>query len=73
MLPMVIIIEIYHRQWVAELARFQIYLFLQESNLYNFARKSDQPPHIFAVADTAYQNMVGYAGRTPANQCVLIR
>ncbi|KAL5005175.1 hypothetical protein ScPMuIL_018631 [Solemya velum] len=43
-----------------------------ESNRYCMCQKSVNPPHIFAVADSAYQCITGYGGRTPMNQCVLI-
>ncbi|XP_060592914.1 myosin-IIIb-like isoform X2 [Ruditapes philippinarum] len=44
----------------------------QTSNLYNLAKKTELPPHIFAIADSAYQCMIGHGGRTPENQCILI-
>ncbi|KAJ8304543.1 hypothetical protein KUTeg_018126 [Tegillarca granosa] len=42
------------------------------SGKYFLEKKSANPPHIFAVADTAYQCIVGYGGRIPTNQCILI-
>ncbi|KAK3097735.1 hypothetical protein FSP39_012604 [Pinctada imbricata] len=39
---------------------------------YFLENKSSNPPHIFAIADSTYQCMVGYGGRIPTNQCVLI-
>ncbi|KAL3866198.1 hypothetical protein ACJMK2_043520 [Sinanodonta woodiana] len=44
----------------------------EETNRYYLAKKNEHPPHIFAIADTAFQNMLGYGGRTPTNQCILI-
>ncbi|XP_069138328.1 myosin-IIIb-like isoform X1 [Argopecten irradians] len=43
-----------------------------ESQRYQLEQKSTHPPHIFAVADSTYQNIIGYGGRVPHNQCVLI-
>ncbi|XP_025077881.1 myosin-IIIb-like [Pomacea canaliculata] len=39
---------------------------------YRMAKRSSQPPHIFAVADAAYQALLGLGGRAPSNQCILI-
>ena len=37
-------------------------------------QKSFQPPHIFAIADAAYQAMLGIgAGTNPKSQCCVIR
>ena len=38
-------------------------------------QKSFQPPHIFAIADAAYQAMLGIAGAgtNPKSQCCVIR
>lgn len=37
-------------------------------------QKSLQPPHIFAIADAAYQAMLGIgAGTSPKSQCCVIR
>lgn len=36
-------------------------------------QKSAQPPHIFAVADSAYQAMLGVGGASPKSQCCVIR
>lgn len=44
----------------------------EESQKYYLEKKSSNPPHIFAIADAAYQCMLGYGGRIPQNQCVLI-
>lgn len=46
---------------------------LQVSAQYRMAKRSSQPPHIFAVADAAYQALLGLGGRAPSNQCILIR
>ena len=37
------------------------------------SRKTAQPPHVFAVADAAYQALMGLGGRPPGSQCILIR
>ncbi|XP_014784685.1 myosin-IIIb [Octopus bimaculoides] len=39
---------------------------------YCYAKKSENPPHIFAIADTAYQNMVANNLCSSDNQCILI-
>ncbi|CAH1797083.1 unnamed protein product [Owenia fusiformis] len=39
---------------------------------YKLSKKGSLPPHIFAVADATYQNMLGYGGSLPRNQCILI-
>nr|XP_022331356.1 myosin-IIIb-like isoform X1 [Crassostrea virginica] len=44
----------------------------EETQKYYLEKKSANPPHIFAIADAAYQCMLGYGGRIPQNQCVLI-
>ena len=50
------------------------FLFIQQtSEKYCYARKTANPPHIFAMADIAYQNMLGITSQTPQNQCILIR
>lgn len=36
-------------------------------------QKSLHPPHIFAVADMAYQEMMGVGGGVPQSQCCVIR
>lgn len=36
-------------------------------------QKSVQPPHIFAIADSAYQAMLGIGGASPKSQCCVIR
>lgn len=43
-------------------------IFSQHSKLYIGAKRTANPPHIFAVADVAYQSMVSYN----ADQCVVI-
>lgn len=45
----------------------------QVSEKYKFHDKKSLPPHIFAVADRAYQSMVGRLGTGPMNQCIVIR
>ncbi|BFZ01812.1 hypothetical protein BsWGS_04851 [Bradybaena similaris] len=42
------------------------------SALYHNVKRSAYPPHIFAVADAAYQALLGHGGRPPGNQCILI-
>ncbi|XP_035829712.1 unconventional myosin-VIIa [Aplysia californica] len=42
------------------------------STRYQHIKQSTHPPHIFAVADAAYQALMGNGGRPPGNQCVLI-
>lgn len=42
------------------------------SQKYYLEKRSDNPPHIFAISDTAYQCITGYGGRTQTNQCILI-
>ncbi|CAG5119104.1 unnamed protein product, partial [Candidula unifasciata] len=39
---------------------------------YHNVKRSAHPPHIFAVADAAYQALLGHGGRPPGNQCILI-
>lgn len=39
---------------------------------YKMTQKSLHPPHIFAVADMAYQAMIGVRGATPQSQCCVI-
>ena len=46
---------------------------MQESQRYRMSKKTAQPPHIFAVADSAYQALLGLGGRPPGSQCILIR
>ncbi|XP_026859236.2 myosin-IIIb isoform X2 [Electrophorus electricus] len=51
------------------------YLSLYEkevSEKYKYHEKSSLPPHIFAVADRAYQSMLGRLGTGPKNQCIVI-
>uniref|UniRef100_A0AAY5EI87 Myosin motor domain-containing protein n=1 Tax=Electrophorus electricus TaxID=8005 RepID=A0AAY5EI87_ELEEL len=45
---------------------------LQVSEKYKYHEKSSLPPHIFAVADRAYQSMLGRLGTGPKNQCIVI-
>jgi len=40
---------------------------------YKMTQKSLHPPHIFAVADMAYQEMMGIRGGVPQSQCCVIR
>ncbi|XP_043920489.1 myosin-IIIa [Protopterus annectens] len=40
----------------------------QHAKLYNGSKRSANPPHIFAVADIAYQSMISY----DADQCIVI-
>uniref|UniRef100_A0A3B4D9N5 Myosin-IIIb-like n=1 Tax=Pygocentrus nattereri TaxID=42514 RepID=A0A3B4D9N5_PYGNA len=42
------------------------------SERYKCREKSSLPPHIFAVADRAYQSMLGRLGTGPKNQCIVI-
>lgn len=42
------------------------------SEKYYLEKRSNNPPHIFAISDTAYQCIIGYGGRTQNNQCILI-
>ncbi|GFO14637.1 myosin-iiib [Plakobranchus ocellatus] len=42
------------------------------SAIYKNRKRSANPPHIFAVADAAYQALLGRGGRQPGNQCILI-
>uniref|UniRef100_W5LJ84 Uncharacterized protein n=1 Tax=Astyanax mexicanus TaxID=7994 RepID=W5LJ84_ASTMX len=42
------------------------------SERYKCHEKSSLPPHIFAVADRAYQSMLGRLGTGPKNQCIVI-
>ncbi|KAJ7365816.1 hypothetical protein OS493_002537 [Desmophyllum pertusum] len=39
---------------------------------YKMTQKSIQPPHIFAIADSAYQAMLGVGGASPKSQCCVI-
>nr|XP_058963310.1 myosin-IIIb-like [Pocillopora verrucosa] len=39
---------------------------------YKMAQKSSQPPHIFAIANSAYQAMLGVGGASPNSQCCVI-
>ena len=48
-------------------------LLLQESEKYRLQKRGAQPPHIFAVADSVYQDMLGLRGTQPRNQCILFR
>lgn len=45
----------------------------QVSEKYKCHEKSALPPHIFAVADRAYQSMLGRLATGPKNQCIVIR
>lgn len=42
------------------------------SNVYTNSLRSAKPPHIFAVADAAYQAIIGRGSLLPKNQCILI-
>ncbi|XP_028836302.1 myosin-IIIb isoform X1 [Denticeps clupeoides] len=42
------------------------------SEQYKWHEKSALPPHIFAVADRAYQSMLGRLAAGPKNQCIVI-
>ncbi|XP_028660644.1 myosin-IIIb isoform X2 [Erpetoichthys calabaricus] len=42
------------------------------SDLYKCHEKSLLPPHIFSVADRAYQSMLGKLATGPRNQCIVI-
>lgn len=46
---------------------------LQVSERYRCHEKGTLPPHIFAVADRAYQAMLGRRGARPQSQCIVIR
>lgn len=48
-------------------------LTLQVSEQYRCHEKGTLPPHIFAVADRAYQAMLGRRGARPQSQCIVIR
>ncbi|PFX20078.1 Myosin-IIIb [Stylophora pistillata] len=39
---------------------------------YKMAQKSAQPPHIFAIANSAYQAILGVGGASPTGQCCVI-
>ncbi|XP_051890313.1 unconventional myosin-X [Pristis pectinata] len=43
-----------------------------ESEKYRSCSKDSLPPHIFAVADRAYQSMLGRLATGPKNQCIVI-
>ncbi|XP_072920381.1 myosin-IIIa isoform X1 [Hemitrygon akajei] len=43
-----------------------------ESEKYKSSSKDGLPPHIFAVADRAYQSMLGRLATGPKNQCIVI-
>ncbi|XP_072428332.1 myosin-IIIb isoform X3 [Chiloscyllium punctatum] len=43
-----------------------------EAEKYKSCSKSNLPPHIFAVADRAYQSMLGRLATGPKNQCIVI-
>ncbi|XP_048250149.1 myosin-IIIb-like isoform X2 [Haliotis rufescens] len=43
-----------------------------EAKKYRGGKKSNNPPHIFAIADATYQSLLGQGGRLPSNQCILI-
>nr|XP_046173222.1 unconventional myosin-VIIa-like isoform X4 [Oncorhynchus gorbuscha] len=48
-------------------------LYVKEvSERYKYHEKSKLPPHIFAVADRAYQSMMGRLATGPRNQCIVI-
>ncbi|XP_064798740.1 myosin-IIIb [Oncorhynchus masou masou] len=42
------------------------------SESYKYHEKTKLPPHIFAVADRAYQSMLGRLATGPRNQCIVI-
>ncbi|XP_016362447.1 myosin-IIIb-like [Sinocyclocheilus anshuiensis] len=42
------------------------------SEQYKCHEKKSLPPHIFAVADRAYQSMLGHLATGPKNQCIVI-
>ncbi|NXI61946.1 MYO1G protein, partial [Anseranas semipalmata] len=42
------------------------------SEQYRCHEKGTLPPHIFAVADRAYQAMLGRRGARPQSQCIVI-
>ncbi|XP_063067724.1 myosin-IIIb isoform X2 [Engraulis encrasicolus] len=42
------------------------------SERYKYHDKKSLPPHIFAVADKAYQSMLGRLGTGPQSQCIVI-
>uniref|UniRef100_A0A4W5PUH3 Myosin motor domain-containing protein n=1 Tax=Hucho hucho TaxID=62062 RepID=A0A4W5PUH3_9TELE len=42
------------------------------SERYKYHEKTKLPPHIFAVADRAYQSMLGRLATGPRNQCIVI-
>lgn len=46
---------------------------VQVSERYKCHEKKSLPPHIFAVADRAYQSMLGRLATGPKNQCIVIR
>ncbi|XP_065262660.1 unconventional myosin-IXb-like [Emys orbicularis] len=43
------------------------------SEKYQNHDKGTLPPHIFAIADRAYQAMLGHLATGPQNQCIVIR
>uniref|UniRef100_A0A8C1WTW0 Myosin motor domain-containing protein n=1 Tax=Cyprinus carpio TaxID=7962 RepID=A0A8C1WTW0_CYPCA len=45
---------------------------VQVSERYKCHEKKSLPPHIFAVADRAYQSMLGRLATGPKNQCIVI-
>jgi len=44
----------------------------QYSNLYKFSQKDAKPPHVFAVVDKAYQDLLGLGSKPPTSQCCVI-
>ena len=48
-------------------------MLIQISEKYRMQKRGAQPPHIFAVSDAIYQDMLGLRGTQPRNQCILIR
>ncbi|XP_006823684.1 unconventional myosin-Ia-like [Saccoglossus kowalevskii] len=42
------------------------------SDLYKHGKKSTLPPHLFAIADSAYQSMMGLLPSRDRNQCIVI-
>ena len=41
--------------------------------MYSMSNKQDNPPHIYAIADLAFQSMMGLRGKPACSQCILIR
>uniref|UniRef100_A0A671MHS7 Myosin-IIIb-like n=1 Tax=Sinocyclocheilus anshuiensis TaxID=1608454 RepID=A0A671MHS7_9TELE len=47
-------------------------IYVKEVSQYKCHEKKSLPPHIFAVADRAYQSMLGHLATGPKNQCIVI-